>query len=167
MLERVKKFQSQRFRFLMCEAGHIRGDMTDAAHRKDEDAEAEISSSFKRHQYNLKGAKMSQWIRKGDKVIVTTGNEKGKTGDVIARKGDRVLIQGINIRKKHAKRKDKSSGAGVFDMEVPIHISNVSFCNPDGQPVKVKVRESKGGGKELVYLNHGKEVSLRELRKNG
>jgi large subunit ribosomal protein L24 len=107
---------------------------------------------------------MSKWIKKGDKVVVIAGNDKGKTGDVIRKDGERVLIQGINIRKKHAKRKTKAPGAGILEMEFPIHISNVSLCNPDGKPVKVKVR-SNDGKKELVYLEKGKEVSLRQVSK--
>ena len=51
---------------------------------------------------------MSKWIRKGDKVVVTSGNDKGKTGEVILRKEDRVVVQGVNIRKKHVKRQQKT-----------------------------------------------------------
>lgn len=108
---------------------------------------------------------MSKWIKKGEKVVVIAGNDKGKTGDVIRRDGDRVLIQGINIRKKHAKRKTKAPGAEILEIEVPIHISNVSLCNADGKPVRVKVRQSKDGAKELFYLDNGKEVSFRQVSK--
>lgn len=107
---------------------------------------------------------MSKWIKKGDKVAIIAGNEKGKTGEVIRMKGEKILIQGVNIRKKHAKRKTKAPGAEILEIEVPIHISNVSLCNADGKPVKVKVRESNGK-KELVYLEGGKEVSLRSISK--
>jgi large subunit ribosomal protein L24 len=108
---------------------------------------------------------MSKWIKKGDKVLVIAGNEKGKTGDVISRDADRVLVQGINIRKKHAKRKTKAPGAEILEMEVPVHISNVSLCNNDGKAIKVKVRQNQAGAKELYYLDGGKEVSFRSLSK--
>lgn len=107
---------------------------------------------------------MSKWIKKGDKVVVIAGNDKGKTGDVIRTKGERIVIQGINIRKKHAKRKTKAPGAEILEMEFPIHISNVSLCDPDGKPIKVKVRQVEGK-KELVYLEKGKEITLRQLSK--
>ncbi len=107
---------------------------------------------------------MSKWIKKGDKVVVIAGNDKGKTGDVIRKSEDRVLVQGINIRKKHVKRKTKAPGAGIIEMECPIHISNVSLCNSEGKPIKLKVRQS-GEKKELVYLDNGKEVSLRQVGK--
>jgi len=109
---------------------------------------------------------MSKWIKKGDKVLVIAGNDKGKTGDVISRTEDRILIQGINIRKKHAKRKTKAPGAEILEMEVPIHISNVSLCTADGKPAKVKVRLTKAGAKELYYREGNKEVSFRQLSKN-
>ena len=109
---------------------------------------------------------MSRWLKKGDKVVVLAGNDKKMTGDVISRKGDRVLVQGINIRKKHAKRKTKAPGAEILEMEVPIHISNVSLCNADGKPIKVKVRHDKTGAKELYYRENDKDVTFRKLSKN-
>ena len=110
---------------------------------------------------------MSKWIRKGDKVIVISGNEKGKSGEVIARSEDRVVIQGINIRKKHAKRRQKAPGAEIIEMETPLHVSNVALCNADGKPVRAKVRvNKKSGAKELYYLEGENEVTLRSVRKH-
>lgn len=110
---------------------------------------------------------MSKWIRKGDKVVVTSGNQKGKTGEVISRKEDRVVIQGVNIRKKHAKRRQKAPGAEILEMEMPLHVSKVALCNADGKPVRPKVKFSKkGGNKELFYLEGEKEITLRQVRKN-
>ena len=108
---------------------------------------------------------MNKWIKKGDKVVVIAGNDKGKMGDVISKKGEKVLIQGINIRKKHVKRKTKAPDAGILEMEFPIHISNISLCNADGKPIKLKVRQMENGAKELVYLDQGKEVRFREVSK--
>jgi len=110
---------------------------------------------------------MSKWIRKGDKVVVVSGNEKGKSGEVIARTEDRVVIQGINIRKKHAKRRQKAPGAEILEMEMPLHVSNVALCNADGKPVRAKVRANKKSGeKELYYLEGENEVTLRSVRKH-
>ncbi len=110
--------------------------------------------------------KMSKWIRKGDKVVVIAGNEKGKSGEVIGRNEDRVLVQGVNIRKKHAKRQQKAPGAEILEMEVPLHVSNVALCDGDGKAVKAKVRTNKSGAKELYYLEGEKEVTLRQVRKH-
>jgi len=109
---------------------------------------------------------MSKWIRKGDKVVVISGNEKGKSGEVISRLKDRVIVQGVNIRKKHVKRQQKAPGAGIIEMEMALHISNVALCNMDGKPVKPKVRVTKENGKELFYLEGDKEIALRQLRKH-
>ena len=107
---------------------------------------------------------MSKWIKKGDKVVIIAGNEKGKTGEVIARQEERVIVQGINIRKKHVKRRAKTGAGEIHEMEMPIHISNVSLCNSEGKPVKAKVRIT--GQRERVILFEGeKKSSLRQVRK--
>ena len=106
---------------------------------------------------------MSKWIKKDDKVVVIAGNSKGKTGTVLARIGDRVVVQGINIRKKHAKRKTKTAGSQVLEMEVPVHVSNVSICNSDGKAVKLKVKLDSKGGKELYYREGEKNISFRKI----
>ena len=107
---------------------------------------------------------MSKWIKKGDKVVVISGNDKGKMGDVISRREHRVVVQGINIRKKHAKRQQKAPGAGILEMEMPLHITKVALCNAEGKPVKIRARLS-GGGKELYYFEGDKQILLRQVRK--
>ncbi len=106
---------------------------------------------------------MSKWIKKGDKVVVLAGNEKGKMGNVIFRKPERVVIQGINIRKKHAKRKDQAARSNILEIECPIHISNVCLCTEDGKPVKLKVKLDKDGNKQLYYTLEGKEIVHRKI----
>lgn len=107
---------------------------------------------------------MSKWIRKGDRVVVIAGNDKGKIGTVIARKEDRVVIQGVNIRKRHAKSRMKGTPSQILEVEKPIHISNVSLCTGDGKAIRIKVR-MQGKEKELVYLKDGKEVVHRKVVK--
>ncbi|MBS0630072.1 MAG: 50S ribosomal protein L24 [Verrucomicrobia bacterium] len=106
----------------------------------------------------------NKWIRKGDKVVVIAGNEKGSVGSIRARDGDRVIIEGLNIRKKHVKPKQKMQ-PGIVEMESPMHISNVSICNEEGKPVKIKAKISKDGSKKLIYMEAGKEVLYRDLKK--
>jgi large subunit ribosomal protein L24 len=108
---------------------------------------------------------MAQWIRKDDKVLVIAGNNKGRIGTVISHKKDYVVLQGINIRKKHAKRKGRTATPAIIDIEMPIHISNVQICNEDGEPIALKVREGKAGKRELYYLKGEKEVAYRVLKK--
>ena len=108
---------------------------------------------------------MSKWIKKGDNVLVLTGNDKGRTGKVIKRMPTKVLIEGINLRKKHVKRTQQAQSAQIVDIEMPIHISNVSLCDPEGNKIKVKVKDTDNKKRDLVYLKKDKEVVLRTIRK--
>src|SRR5690242_11812079 len=108
---------------------------------------------------------MSKWIKIGEKIVVIAGNDKGKTGAVVSRKGDRVVVQGVNVRKKHAKRRAKTGAGEIHEIEMPIHISNVSLCNADGKPVKAKVRMT-GANKEIYYVEGDKEITLRQVTKH-
>lgn len=112
---------------------------------------------------------MAQWIKKGDKVLVISGNDAGRTGSVLRRKGERVVVQGINIRKKHVKRQAKVQTPSIIEIEMPIHVSNLCLCDEDGKAIYVKVKQTKKE-KELVYLQgakgEAKEVSFRTLRKS-
>jgi large subunit ribosomal protein L24 len=108
---------------------------------------------------------MSKWIKKGDKVLVIAGNEKGRTGNVLRRKGDKVVVQGMNIRKKHAKRKTQVQTPSIIEIEMPIHISNLSLCDEDGKSIKVQSQRTKKE-KELFYMKGDKKVVLRTLKKS-
>ncbi len=88
---------------------------------------------------------MSKTVKRGDRVLVIAGNDKGKSGEVLSRKGeDRVLVQGINVRKKHLRPTQQTQGRGrVVEMEIPIHISNVCLCDQDGKRIKVKEKQAR------------------------
>lgn len=103
---------------------------------------------------------MSKLIKKNDRVVIIAGNDKGKAGAVLAKKDDWVIVQGINVRKKHMKRTQKTQPGRIIEREMPVRISNVAFCNSADKPVKVKVKIEKDG-KKLVYMDQGKEVVLR------
>ncbi len=64
-------------------------------------------------------------VRKGDTVYVITGNDRGKSGKIIACKGERVVVEGVNIRKKHMRPTQQNQKGQIIDIERPIHISNV------------------------------------------
>ena len=105
---------------------------------------------------------MSKWIRKGDLVKALSGNDKGKIGEVLQRDGAFVLVQGINIRKKHLRRTQESQGPRIVEMEVPLHVSNLVLCDKEGHPFKLRVSQ-KGGSKSLITKKGGTEY--RTLRK--
>ena len=106
---------------------------------------------------------MSKWIKKGDKVIVISGNEKGKIAEVMLKLKDKVVLKGLNIRKKHVK-KSQTAAQQIIDIEMPIHISNVALLSRQDKPVRPKVKITKKS-KELVYYDGDKEVVLREIKK--
>lgn len=108
---------------------------------------------------------MSKWIRKGDRVLIIAGNDKGKTGEVLACGEDRVLVQGVNVRKKHLRPQQNTKGGRIVEMETPIHISNVQLCDKEGKRLKIKVRQEKNGQRELVYKSGSKEVVYRSVKK--
>ncbi len=108
---------------------------------------------------------MSKWIRKGDRVLVVAGNSKGKFGEVLSRAGEAVLVQDVNVRKKHMRRTQETQGGRIIQMEMPIHISNVRLCNKEGQALKVRVRVGKDGVRELVSGKKGSETVYRSIKK--
>jgi len=108
----------------------------------------------------------NKWIKKGDKVLVIAGNDNGKVGEVIARRENRIIVQGVNVRKRHTKSRDQNRKSEIISMEMPIHISNVALCNAEGKKLKLKVKLDKEGNKELVSVEDGKETSHRTLRKS-
>jgi len=107
--------------------------------------------------------KRNKWVNVGDRVVVTSGNEKGQTGKVIARTSNRVVIEGLNIRKKHVKPQSRMQ-QGIVEMEGSIDASNVSICDEKGNPVKLKVKVD-GDKRHLVYTKEGKEVAYRDVKK--
>lgn len=107
---------------------------------------------------------MSKWIKKGDRIVAIAGNEKGNTGTVLSKKGDRVIVEGLNVRKKHYKPKREGERGGIFPMEAPIHVSNIAIADNEGRPVKLKVRSTESG-KELFYERDGNAVVHRIVRK--
>lgn len=108
---------------------------------------------------------MSKWIRSGDTIVVTAGNDKGKTGEVISKAKDRILIKGINVRKKHMKPQGQNKVGQILEIEKPIHISNVKLCVEGDPKVKVKLKISEEGDKELVYSQGGKTKVYRNILK--
>ncbi|RHW36260.1 50S ribosomal protein L24 [Lysinibacillus yapensis] len=96
-------------------------------------------------------------VKKGDKVKVITGKDKGKEGVVLAAfpKQDRVLVEGVNIVKKHVKPNQLNPQGGIVSQEAAIHVSNVMLIDPkSGEPTRVgykiedgkKVRVAKKSG---------------------
>lgn len=90
-------------------------------------------------------------IRKNDKVMVTTGKDKGKIGKVlkVLRKKDRVLVEKVNVAKRHTRGNPYAQQpGGIIDKEMPIHVSNVMvMCESCAGPVRVGYRYTEDGKK--------------------
>ena len=99
-------------------------------------------------------------IRKGDQVVVISGKDKGKRGDVVRVAGDKVVVSNINVVKRHTKPNPQAGQpGGVIEREAPIHISNVMLFNPatgKGERIGFKVLED--GRKLRVFRSSGEEI---------
>tara|TARA_Y100001936_G_scaffold93257_1_gene91785 strand:- start:2514 stop:2831 length:318 start_codon:yes stop_codon:yes gene_type:complete len=94
-------------------------------------------------------------IKKGDKVIVITGKDKGKSGEVlnVFPKTNRVLLRGINVAKRHTAQSQTSQG-GILDKELSINISNVSHIDP---------KENKATKIGFKFLKDGRKVRFSKM----
>jgi len=99
-------------------------------------------------------------IKKGDQVVVNTGRDKGRRGEVIEvqRTENRVLVQGCNIVKRHT-RPTQTNPGGIINKEAPLHISNVSLIDPDsGKATRVGYKVLDDGSKIRVCKRTGEEI---------
>ncbi len=108
---------------------------------------------------------MSQWIRKGDRVLVIAGNDKGKSGEVLSCSEERAIVQGINVRKKHMRPTQQAQGGRIVEMEMPIVKSKLCLCDKEGKPLKLRMRVGKKGEKDLVFGRGEKETVYRSVKK--
>ena len=99
-------------------------------------------------------------IKKGDTVVVITGNSKGQKGRVleVIRKDDRAIVEGVNLMKKHTKPNAKAPQGGIIEKEAPVHVSNLMLVDPKAGPTRIGrrlddkgklVRFSKKSGEEI------------------
>jgi large subunit ribosomal protein L24 len=99
-------------------------------------------------------------IKKGDRVVVTTGRDKGKSGEVLAvqRDRNRVLVQGVNLVKRHQKPSQTAQG-GIIEKEASVHISNVAHIDPKtDQPTRVGYRLLDDGRKVRFAKRSGEVI---------
>ena len=100
-------------------------------------------------------------IKKDDKIIVITGKEKGKIGSVLKvdYEKKRVIVEKVNIVKKHAKPSAQTAQGGIIEKEAPLHISNVMIvCNKCAEPARVGKRVLEDGSKVRVCKKCGESM---------
>lgn len=103
---------------------------------------------------------MIKRIKKGDEVIVTTGKDKGRQGTVTQVLGDRVKVEGINLRKKHLKANPQvGQVAKIDEIEASIHVSNVMLFNPaSGKGERVGTKVLEDGRRVRVFRSSGEVI---------
>ncbi len=107
----------------------------------------------------MSNAKMK--IKKGDTVVVLTGKDKGATGEVlqVMPAERRVIVQGVNVAKKHRKPSQLNPQGGIENIELPVHVSNVALADPkDSKPTRVGYKVLKDGKKVRVAKRSGETV---------
>ncbi len=103
---------------------------------------------------------MAAKIKKGDKVVVLAGRDKGRTGEVIQvmPKDEKALVRGVNIVKRHQRQTANQEG-GIISKEAPIHLSNVAVADPkDGKPTRVSFQVLEDGTKVRVAKRSGEKI---------
>jgi large subunit ribosomal protein L24 len=106
---------------------------------------------------------MARKIRKGDDVIVLAGKDKGKRGNVLnVLDDDHVLVENINLAKKHMKpNPNKGEAGGIVEKEMPIQVSNVALFNPvTGKADRVGFKTLDDGRKVRVFKSNGEVVDV-------
>jgi large subunit ribosomal protein L24 len=106
---------------------------------------------------------MARKIHKGDDVVVLAGKDKGKRGNVLSvLDDDRVLVENINLAKKHMKpNPNKGEAGGIIEKEMPIQVSNVALFNPaTGKADRVGFKTLDDGRKVRVFKSNGEVVDV-------
>jgi large subunit ribosomal protein L24 len=102
---------------------------------------------------------MAAKIRKGDKVVVLAGKDKGKTGSVlqVIPAETRAVVQGLNLHRRHTKQ-SASQDAGIYTKEAPIHLSNLALVDAAGKPTRVGFKIQDDGKKVRVAKSTGDTI---------
>jgi large subunit ribosomal protein L24 len=100
-------------------------------------------------------------LKKGDRVRVLTGKDRGKEGVImrVIPKDNKVIVDGVNVAKKHQKARTATSQGGIIDKDMPIPVPNVALLSPsDGKPTKVGYKVLDDGTKIRVCRRTGAEI---------
>ena len=98
-------------------------------------------------------------LKVGDKVIVIAGKDKGKEGKIIAKKGDKVFVEGINMVKKHVKPNGQDQTGGIIDKEALIHVSNVMMIDPKTKK-RTRISHDTNKNGEKIRISSKSKTSL-------
>lgn len=98
-------------------------------------------------------------LKTGDKVVVVSGSNKGKEGKILKILEEKVLVEGVNIVKKHLKPKNNNGNGEIVETEAPIHKSNVMLVDPKTKkPTKVKIETDNKGKKVRISKKSNEKI---------
>ena len=102
---------------------------------------------------------MAAKIKKGDTVVVLSGRDRGRSGEVlqVIPKEERAVVRGVNLVKRHQKQSASQEG-GIISKEAPIHLSNLAIVGKDGKPTRVGFKLQADGTKVRVAKRTGVEI---------
>lgn len=104
---------------------------------------------------------MGMHVKKGDRVVVIAGKDKGKTGEVLRAlpKESRVVVDGVNVVKRHTRPSAANPQGGIVENPAPIHVSNIAHADPkDGKPTRVGAKILEDGRKVRVAKRSGEVI---------
>ena len=102
-----------------------------------------------------------QRLQKGDDVVVISGKDKGKKGKVMRlfKEENRVIVEGVNLVKRHMKPNPRMQQGGILEREQPIHASNVMLVDPStGKGTRIRVKTDDKGVKVRVAVSNGEDI---------
>ena len=100
-------------------------------------------------------------LKTGDKVVVISGSNKGKEGTIskVLKEENRVIVSGVNLRKKHLKTKNNNGTGEIVEVESPIHASNVMLLDPKTKkPTRVKIEKDEKGKKIRIAKKSNQKI---------
>ena len=98
-------------------------------------------------------------LKTGDKVIVVSGSNKGREGKITKILDNKVIVEGVNVVKKHLKPKNNNGTGEIIEMEAPIHVSNVMLSDPKTKkPTKVKIEKDSKGKKIRISKKSNEKI---------
>lgn len=107
------------------------------------------------------GGRVRMHVRRGDRVRVIRGNHKGSEGTIlrVLTKENRVVVEGVNMRKRHQRPTQDNPEGGIITFEAPIHASNVMLIDPStGEPTRVRAHIGADGVKERISVKSGNPI---------
>jgi large subunit ribosomal protein L24 len=129
--------------------------------RKNQYRKTDRARAVNRERHRINAARLPIHVLKGDTVRVVRGDDKGKEGKVLRvyPKTGRVLVEGINIVKRHRRAQNADEQSGIIEMPAPVHASNLMLVDPkSGVPTRVRMRLDEDGTKERISVKSGDTI---------